>query len=166
YGPVPREVAGSTTALEGIVSMQVIIETETESPPAILIRTVQKPGGAVQIALGGGPTLGLSAIIQIITIVLMIATFLVLALASGLTIPKLIRRELRGLNTAAGAAETIDVDQRGIRIPESGLPSEVLTLVHAVNEALERLDDAHSRRERFLADAAHELRTPIAIISA
>lgn len=166
HGPVPQEVANSTTALEGIVSMQVIIETETESPPAILIRTVQKPGGAVQIALGGGPTLGLSAIIQTITVLLMIATFVVLAVASGLTIPKLVRRELRGLNAAAGAAGTIDVDQRGVRIPEAGLPSEVLTLVHAVNEALGRLDDAHSRRERFLADAAHELRTPIAVISA
>ena len=166
HGPVPPEVANSSAALTGIVSMQVIIETETESPPAILIRTVQMPGGAVQIALGGGPTLGLSAIIQIITIVLMVATFVVLAVASGLTIPKLVRREMRGLNAAATAAETIDVDQRGIRIPEAGLPAEVLTLVHAVNEALERLDDAHSRRERFLADAAHELRTPIAIMSA
>lgn len=166
YGDVPPEIARTGTTLDGIVSLQVIIETETESPPAILIRTVQKPGGPVQVAVGGGPTLGLSAIIQTITMGLMVTTFVVLAIASALTIPRLIRRELRGLNTAAAAAEAIDVDQRGIRIPESGLPAEVLTLVRAVNEALERLDDAHSRRERFLADAAHELRTPIAILSA
>lgn len=166
FGPVPPEVVASSSSLEDIVSMQVIIETESESPPAIMMRTVQKPGGPVQVSLGGGPTLGLSAIIQGVTIFLMVATFIVLALASGFSIPRLIRRELRGLNAAADAAATIDVDQRGIRIPEADLPSEVLTLVHAVNEALERLDDAHSRRERFLADAAHELRTPIAIMSA
>ncbi len=166
FGPVPKEIVSSGSNLDGIVSLQVIIETEAGGPPAFMMRTVPKPGGPVQVSLGGGPTLGLSAIIQSITIFLMVATFVVLALASGFTIPRLIRRELRGLSAAASAAETIDVDQRGIRIPEAGLPSEVLTLVHAVNEALERLDDAHSRRERFLADAAHELRTPIAIMSA
>jgi signal transduction histidine kinase len=36
--------------------------------------------------------------------------------------------------------------------------------VRAVNAALQRLDDGMERRQRFLADAAHELRTPIAIL--
>jgi len=35
----------------------------------------------------------------------------------------------------------------------------------AVNAALERLDEGYERRQRFLADAAHELRTPIAILT-
>ena len=166
FGPVPAEILGAGSSLQGVVSLQVFIETETEAPPAFMVRTVDTPGGPMQVALGGGPTLGLSSIIQAITIFLMVATFIALAIASGYAIPRLIRRELRGLNAAAEAAETINVEQRGIRIPEADLPTEVQTLVHAVNEALERLDDAHSRRERFLADAAHELRTPIAVMSA
>src|SRR5690606_3591867 len=32
------------------------------------------------------------------------------------------------------------------------------------NNGLQRLDDGMERRQRFLADAAHELRTPIAIL--
>src|SRR5690606_27501130 len=44
------------------------------------------------------------------------------------------------------------------------VPSELHPLVRAMNSALQRLDDGMERRQRFLADAAHELRTPIAIL--
>lgn len=169
-GPIPAEAEALRKGLKDIVSLQMMMELESGSPatvsPTILVRTVELSGGTVKIALGGGPTLGVSQIIQALTLTLMVTTFLVLAVASAVAIPRFIRREMSGLSAAAEAAGNIDVNQRGIRIPEAGLPAEVLTLVHAVNEALERLDDAHSRRERFLAAAAHELRTPIAVLSA
>ncbi len=37
-------------------------------------------------------------------------------------------------------------------------------MVRAVNAALDRLDEGHERQQRFIAAAAHELRTPIAIL--
>ena len=37
--------------------------------------------------------------------------------------------------------------------------------MRAVNGALARLDEGYARHQRFLADAAHELRTPIAILN-
>lgn len=40
------------------------------------------------------------------------------------------------------------------------VPIEVIPLVKAVNDALGRLDKGYERHKRFLADAAHELRTP------
>lgn len=168
-GPLPEEAEAIRNGLNDIVSLQVMMELSTDGPdtsPTMLVRTVDLPGGTVKIALGGGPTLGVPEIIQGLTLTLMIATFIVLAIASAIAIPRFIRLEMRGLSAASAAAASIDVNQRGIRIPEGDLPAEVLTLVHAVNEALERLDEAHSRRERFLADAAHELRTPIAVLLA
>ncbi len=165
FGTIPAEAQALRAGLKDIVSLQVTMELESGSP-TLLVRTVRLGGTTVKIALGGGPTLGVPEIIRTTTLVLMVATLVVLAIASAIAIPRFIRQEMRGLSAAATAAAGIDVNQRGIRIPETELPTEVLTLVHAVNDALERLDEAHSRRERFLADAAHELRTPIAVLSA
>jgi signal transduction histidine kinase len=44
------------------------------------------------------------------------------------------------------------------------VPNEIVPLVVAINDALRRLDEGFDRRQRFLVDAAHELRTPIAIL--
>lgn len=44
------------------------------------------------------------------------------------------------------------------------VPREVHGLVGAINDLLERLDHALHRERRFTADAAHELRTPVAAV--
>lgn len=49
-------------------------------------------------------------------------------------------------------------------IPVDGLPSEVAPLVTAVNDLLGRLQAALNRQRRFVADAAHELRTPLSAL--
>lgn len=43
-------------------------------------------------------------------------------------------------------------------------PDELRVIVDALNDMLKRLDDAFLARQRFIADAAHELRTPITAI--
>ena len=47
-------------------------------------------------------------------------------------------------------------------IPLEGVPSEVTPLVASMNGLIERLRAALETQKRFLADAAHELRTPLA----
>ncbi len=47
-------------------------------------------------------------------------------------------------------------------IPLEGVPSEVAPLVGSMNGLIERLRAALEAQKRFLADAAHELRTPLA----
>ena len=51
-------------------------------------------------------------------------------------------------------------------LPTAGLPREVAPLVDAFNQLLQRLDEALQGERRFIADAAHELRTPLAVLSA
>ncbi|MGJ4857376.1 ATP-binding protein [Labrys sp. KB_33_2] len=50
-------------------------------------------------------------------------------------------------------------------IPVTGVPSEVLPLVAAMNRALSRLQQTLERQRRFISDAAHELRTPLAALT-
>ncbi|WEK03649.1 MAG: HAMP domain-containing sensor histidine kinase [Candidatus Devosia phytovorans] len=165
FGVMPAEAANLRPVLSHLISLNVMLESD-ETNSNLTVRTFELPGGPVKIAFAGGPTWGLGHLIPIISIAIMLAIFLFLALSSIIAIPRFIRRELIGLNAASDAAATIAAEQRGIRIPDSGLPTEVLRLVLAVNAALERLDDANQRRERFLADAAHELRTPVAVLMA
>ncbi|MGL6110169.1 MAG: sensor histidine kinase N-terminal domain-containing protein, partial [Rubrivivax sp.] len=47
-------------------------------------------------------------------------------------------------------------------IDEGDVPDEVAPLVRAINELLARLDQSMSTQKQFLADAAHQLKTPLA----
>ncbi len=50
-------------------------------------------------------------------------------------------------------------------IPEADVPTEVRAFVRAINRLLARVQQAMAAQQRFIADAAHELRTPLAALS-
>lgn len=91
----------------------------------------------------------------------------VVLLGSILIVPFVIGRALRPLNEASMSAAKIDLRSRDLRLPEgAGVPTELLPLVRSINVALDRLDEGFSRQQRFAAEAAHEMRTPLAIMAA
>ena len=62
---------------------------------------------------------------------------------------------LRRLRAAARQAAAIGPSDFSVRLPEQGLPSEVLALVSAINMALDRLQGELNLQRGFIADAAH-----------
>ena len=51
-------------------------------------------------------------------------------------------------------------------VPEGDVPYELRPLVHSINGVLERLDHVLTLQTRFIADAAHQLKTPVAGLKA
>ena len=74
------------------------------------------------------------------------------------------RRAVRPLVQASDQAGRISPTRIDIRLPESDIPDEVRPLVLAVNKAFDRLEEGLRRERNFTADAAHELRTPLAVL--
>lgn len=93
---------------------------------------------------------------------LVLPIFLLLPLL-GAIIYILVGRALRPLDALAGRMASRTAANLAA-VETSGLPQEVQPLVVALNQLLERLHHALEAERRFTADAAHELRTPLAAI--
>ena len=64
------------------------------------------------------------------------------------------------------AAELAARDQESLApVAEAGRPYEARVLVARINDLLDRIRNALGAQQRFVADAAHQLRTPLAIIA-
>ena len=70
---------------------------------------------------------------------------------------------LRPLLRASREAAAIGPESAA-RLTEAALPAEVRPLARAVNAALDRVADAYAGEKRFIADAAHALRTPLTVL--
>jgi two-component system, OmpR family, sensor kinase len=89
---------------------------------------------------------------------------IVLLLPLLATIPWIVRSALAPLGIAAKRVDAASGLERGFRVEVDGLPTEAAPFVQAVNNLLQRLDEAAERHEGFAADVAHELKTPLAIL--
>ena len=95
--------------------------------------------------------------------------YLLLSLASviatALVLIILARRLLHPLNELASAAGSVEPAALQFTPPESALHTkELLPLTRILAQVVQRLRDAYEAERRFMSDAAHELKTAVAVM--
>lgn len=71
---------------------------------------------------------------------------------------------LRLIKKLADVAKSFNPETLDRKLPEQGLPKEVLPLVKAVNQMIAKVDATHKKHNFFLSTAAHEMRTPLTVL--
>jgi two-component system, OmpR family, sensor kinase len=95
------------------------------------------------------------------TFLLVIPIALLLASVGGYY---LARKSLAPVSAMASQAKRMGAANLGARLAVANQRDELGQLASAFNQLLDRLEESFERQRRFIADASHELRTPVAIL--
>jgi signal transduction histidine kinase len=135
---------------------------ETAIPLDIRFQRVSTPKGDVTV-VAASPlsevTRSLDAVRRSLWVGLPLVVALVGAVAWVVT-----GRALRPVEAMRLEAESITDSTLHRRVPEPATTDEVGRLARTLNAMLDRLERASERQRRFVADASHELRTPVATL--
>ncbi len=76
----------------------------------------------------------------------------------------IVRNELSTVRKLANHLDEQPTEQPG-QLSDENVPDEILPFVHAINRLLERVINLMGQQRNFVADAAHELRSPLTALS-
>ena len=77
---------------------------------------------------------------------------------------RIIKAEMSSLRTLAEIIDTQNEERLSV-LPTGRVPDEVSPFIHAINRLLQRINLMNESQRRFIADAAHELRSPLTALS-
>lgn len=127
--------------------------------------TAETPDGVCFIVYAGVSTAVGEEAVEKTALYMLLALPVVLLVIAGVTW-LVTRRALRPVAAIRAELASITAGDLSRRVPEPGSRDEIGDLARTTNATLAQLDSAVSQQRRFIADASHELRSPIATIRA
>lgn len=127
---------------------------------AISARTVKTDDGNVTV-LAGSSLADADKTWQAVLVFLLIGSPLLVLLVAVVT-RRVVRRALAPVESIRRRVTEISDEGLDKRVPEPGTGDEIDRLAESMNSMLERLEQSSDRQRRFVADASHELRSPLA----
>lgn len=88
----------------------------------------------------------------------------VVAVVAGVVTYLLVRRSLRSVDAIRSRVTQISASDLSGRVPVPGRADEISALAVTMNEMLGRIEAGHTAQRRFVGDASHELRSPLATV--
>jgi two-component system, OmpR family, sensor kinase len=133
--------------------------------PARLLAIGVRRGGRPFVLVVGATRENRAETLRSLRTKLLIAGPVALLLATGLGY-LLAGTGLRAVDAMRRRAADISADRPGDRLPVPPANDELRRLGITLNEMLDRLEEALANERQFVADAGHELRTPLALLRA
>ncbi len=163
---IARQPMISPAQLAEVLGGQTLLATGRlpGSPTAlrVLARTVQAGGQVRVLVLGTSLAVADAAVHRLVVILLTGGPLaLLVAAATGWWVAGL---ALRPVAAVADKAREISVDRLDERVPVPGTADEVGRLADTFNAMLDRLEAGVETQRRLIADASHDLRTPLAVM--
>jgi signal transduction histidine kinase len=82
----------------------------------------------------------------------------------GIVTWRVVGQSLAPVEAIRSEVETISTEELHRRVPPPTSKDEIARLAVTMNQMLERLEEGQARQRRFVSDASHELRSPVASI--
>ncbi|WBB81684.1 HAMP domain-containing sensor histidine kinase [Micromonospora sp. WMMD882] len=120
---------------------------------------VDSPDGPLTVLVGKSMA-DVTHSVDVVRSVLLVSFPLLVALLGAVTW-RVVGATLRPVEALRSGAEEITGGSGGGRLPVPGSHDEIHRLAVTLNDMLDRVEASRARQRAFLADAAHELRSPL-----
>ncbi len=137
-----------------------LIVTVIVAPVLILIAATAEVSGSISTDPNAAPEPVASA--QLVSVLFAIGLSIMIATASGVITAWTVNRSLRRVARIQTEVQQISSASLHRRLSTRDIADPVDRLPHTMNAMLDRLERAQRQQNQFIADASHELRSPVA----
>jgi signal transduction histidine kinase len=158
------ELAGAEPAADVAPGESVRVDSiPSEDDPFVIVAEEAETGDGDLVVLAGRSIDDIRESTTTVAGLLAVGIPLLVAVV-GATTWAVVGRALRPVEAIRAEADSISPAELDRRVPQPATHDEIARLAATMNRMLDRLESARRRERRFVADASHELRSPIASI--